>query len=169
MDPQKQTKIVNFGLQFSSVIQSCLTLCDPMNRSTRGLPVPHQHPEFTQTHVHWVGDAIQASHPLSSPSLPRFNLSQHQGLFSWVSSLHQVAKVLVFSASASVVPVNIQDWFPLGWTGLISLQSKGHSRTLFQYKIKVLKEVLFWPKCSFWFSPNISWKNLKENFGQPNN
>ena len=82
-------------VQFSEVVQSCPTLCDPINRSTPGLPVHHQLPEFTQTHVHWVGDAIQPSHPLSSPS-PTFNLSQHQGLFQWVSSSHQVAKVLEF-------------------------------------------------------------------------
>ena len=82
--------------QFSWVAQSCPTLCDPVNRSTPGLPVHHQLPELTQTHVHWVCDAIQPSHPLSSPSPPTFNLSQHQGLFIWVSSLHQVAKVLEF-------------------------------------------------------------------------
>ena len=75
-----------------SVTQSCLTLCNPMNCSTPGLPVHHQLPESTQTHVHYVGDAIQASHPLSSPS-PALNLSQHQGLFKWVSSPHQVAIV----------------------------------------------------------------------------
>ena len=80
--------------QFSSVAQSCLTLCNPMNCSMLGLPVHHQPPKFTQTHVHWVSDAIQSSHPLFSPCLPAFNLSQHQGLFKWVSSLHQVAKVL---------------------------------------------------------------------------
>ena len=71
--------------QFSSVAQSCPTLCDPMNRSTPGLPVHHQLPEFTQTHVHRVGDAIQPSHPLSSPSPPAPNPSQHQGLFQWAS------------------------------------------------------------------------------------
>ena len=69
------------AVQFSLVAQSCLTLCDPMNCSTQGLPVHHQFPEFTQTHVHRVGDAIQPSHPLSSPSPPALNLSQHQGLF----------------------------------------------------------------------------------------
>ena len=84
------------SVQFSSVAQLCLTLCDPMNRSTPGLPVHHQLLESTQTHVHWVGDAIQPSHPLSSPSPPAFILSQHQGLFQWVRSLHQVAKVLEF-------------------------------------------------------------------------
>ena len=80
----------------SSVAQSYPTLCDPMDCSTPGFPVHHQLPELTQTHVHWVGDTIQPSHPLSSHSLPTFNLSQHQGLFKWVSSLHQVAKVLEF-------------------------------------------------------------------------
>ena len=81
--------------QFSSVAQSCQTLCDPKNCSTPGLPVHDQLPEFTQTHVHWVSDAIQPSHPLS-PLSPALNLSQHQGLFKWVSSSHQVAKVLEF-------------------------------------------------------------------------
>ena len=81
------------SVQFSSVTQLCLTLCDPMSCS---LPVHRQLREFTQTHVHWVGDAIQPSHSLSSPSPPAFNLSQHQGLFKRVSSLHQVAKVLEF-------------------------------------------------------------------------
>ena len=84
------------SVQFSSVAQSCPTLCDLMNHSTSGLSVHHQLPESTQAHVHWVGDAIQPSHPLLSP-LPRaLNLSQHQGFFQWVSSPHQVAKVLEF-------------------------------------------------------------------------
>ena len=81
-------------VQFSSVAQLCLTLCDAMDCSTPGLPVHRQLPELTQTQVHWLGDAIQPSHPLSSPSPSTFNLSQHQGLFQWVSSSHQVAKVL---------------------------------------------------------------------------
>ena len=84
------------SVQFSSVTQSCLTLCDPMNHSTPGLPVYHQLPEFTQIHVHRVSDAIQPSHPLSSPSLPALNPSQHQSLFQWVNSSHEVAKVLEF-------------------------------------------------------------------------
>ena len=83
-------------IQFSSVTQSCPTLCDPMNHSTTGPPVHHQLPVFTQTHVHWVRDVIQLSYPLSSPSPPALNLSQHQGLFQWVSSSHEVAKVLEF-------------------------------------------------------------------------
>ena len=93
------TCIMNFLIsihQFSSVAQSCPTLCDPMDCSTPALPVHYQLLKFTQTHVHWVGDAIQPSHPLSSPSPPAFNLFQHQGLFKWVSSSHQVAKVLEF-------------------------------------------------------------------------
>ena len=81
-------------LQFSSVAQLYLTVCDPVNHSTPGLPIHHH--EFTQTHVHWVGDTIQPSHPLSSPSPPALNPSQHQTLCKWVSSLHQVAKVLEF-------------------------------------------------------------------------
>ena len=89
------------GIQFSSVIQLCPTLCNPMNRSTPGLPVHHQLPESSQTHVHCVSDAIQPSHPLSLPSPPALNLSQHQDLFKWVSSLHEVAKVLGFSFNTS--------------------------------------------------------------------
>ena len=84
------------SVQFSSASQSCPTLCDPMNRSTPGLPVHHQLLEFTQTHVHQVSDAIQPSHPLSSPSPPAPNPSQHQGLFQRVNSSHEVAKVLEF-------------------------------------------------------------------------
>ena len=111
----------------SSVTQSCLTLCDPMDCSTLGTGL-HQLQELAQTRVHWVWDAIKLSHPLSSPSPPAFNHSQHQGLFKWVSCLHQVAKVFEFSASASALPMNIQDWFPLGRPGCISLQSKWLSR-----------------------------------------
>ena len=84
------------SVQFSSVSQLCPTLCDPMNRSTPGLPVYHQLPEFAETHVHRVSDAIQPSHPLSSPSPPTPNPSQHQSLFQWVKSSHEVAKVLEF-------------------------------------------------------------------------
>ena len=77
-----------------SCVQSCQTLCDPMDCSTPGFPILHYHPEFTQTHVHWLSDAIQQSHPLSFPPPPAFNLSQHQGLFQLVGSSHQVVKVL---------------------------------------------------------------------------
>ena len=81
-------------IQFSSVTQLCPNLCDPMDFSMPGFPVHCQPLELAQTHVHWVGDAIQPSDPLLSPSAPTFNLSQHQGLSQWVSSLHQVGKVL---------------------------------------------------------------------------
>ena len=84
------------SVQSSSVAQSCPTLCDPMNRSMLGLPVHHQIPEFTQTHVHRVSDGIQSSHPLSFPSPPAPNPSQHQSLFQWVNTSHEVAKVLEF-------------------------------------------------------------------------
>ena len=108
--------------QFSSVPQSCPTLRDSMHHSTLGLPVHHQLLEVTQSHIHWVSDAIQSCHPLSSPS-PALNLSQHDRLFKRVSSSHQVAKVLV--SATSVLLMNTQDWSPSEWTGWISLQSKG--------------------------------------------
>ena len=113
-------------VQLSSVPQSCLTLCDPMNHSTPGLPVHHQFPEFTQTHVHWVGDPIQPCHPLSSPSPPAPNPSQHQSLFQWINQWD--GQSIGVSALASVLPMNTQDWSPLEWTGWISLRSKGLSR-----------------------------------------
>ena len=130
----------------SSVAQSCPTLCHPMIRSMPGLPVHHQQPESTQIHVYWVGDAIQPSHPLSSPSPPALNLSQHQGLVKWVSSSHQVAKVLGVSASTWVLPMNTWDWSPLGWTGWISLQSKGLLRVFSQHhssKASILQRSAF--------------------------
>ena len=116
-----------WSVQFSSVTQSCSTLCDPMNHSTPGLPVHHQFPEFTQTHVHWVPHAIQLSHPLLSPSPPAFNLSQHQGLFKWVSFSHQVSKVLKFQLQQQSFQWTLRTDF-LGWTGWISQLSKGLSR-----------------------------------------
>ena len=112
--------------QFRSVPQLGLTLCDLMDCSTAGFPVHHQLPKLTQTHVHRVGDAIQPSHPLSSPSPSAPNPSQHKSfpmsqLFAWGGQSIGV------SASASVLPMNTQDWPPLGRTGWISLQSKGLS------------------------------------------
>ena len=112
--------------QFSSVTQSCPTLCNSMNHSTPGLPVHHQLPEFTQTNVHRVGDAIQPSHPLLSPSPPAPNPSQHQSfpmsqLFTWGGQRTGV------SALASFLPKKSQGWSPLEWTGWISLKSKGLS------------------------------------------
>ena len=123
----KEAVIHIYLVQFSSVAQSCPTLCNPMNRSIPGLPVHHQLPEFNQTHVHRVGDAIQPSHPAvpfsscpqSLPASGSFMMSQ---LF--VSGGQSTG----VSASASVHPMNTQDWSPLEWTGWISLQSKGLSR-----------------------------------------
>ena len=108
------------SIQFSSVTQSCPTLCDPMNCSTLGLPVHHQLPEFTQTHVHRVRDAIQLSHPLSSPSplAPNQSFPMSQ-LFAWGGQSTGV------SALASFLPKKSQGWSPSEWTGWISLQSKG--------------------------------------------
>ena len=103
-------------LSKSSVAQSCPTLCDPMDCSMPGFPVLHCLPEFAQTHIHWVGDAIQPSHPLLSPSPAAFNLSQHQGLLQWVSE-SSGGQSIGASASASVLPVSIQGWLPLGLTG----------------------------------------------------
>ena len=111
---------------FSSVQFGCsviLTLWDPMDCSMPGLPVHHPLPEFSQTHVHWVGDAIQPCHPLSSPSPPAFNLSQHQGLFQWVSSSHQMAKVLEFQLSIS--PSNENSgfiFFRIDWFDILVVQ-----------------------------------------------
>ena len=115
------------SVQFISVAQSCRTLCYPMICSTPGLPVHHQHPEFTQSHVHRVSDAIQPSHPVvpfsscpqSLPASESFSMSQ---LFPWGGQSTGV------SALASFLPKNTQDWSPLEWTGWISLQSKGLSR-----------------------------------------
>ena len=111
---------MEYSVQFSSVAQLCLTLCDPMDCSTSSLPVHHQLPEFTQTHVHWVADAIQPSHPLSSPSPPAFNHSQHQGLFKWVSSSYQVAKVLEFQLQHQ----------SFQWTLMVKLDLLAVQRTL---------------------------------------
>ena len=103
-------KIRHSNYQFSSVTQSCPTLCDPMNCSTPGLPVHHQLQESTQTHVHWVGDAIQPSHPLSSPS-PALNLSQlKSGSFQMSKLFTSGGQSIGASASTSVLPMNTQDW-----------------------------------------------------------
>ena len=134
-------------IQFSSVAQSCPAVCDPMDCSTPGLPVHHWLPELTQTRVPWVGDAIQPSLPLSSPS-PALNLSQHHGLFRWVSSSQQVAKVLEFQLQ---LPMNIQDWFPLGLTGWISLQPKGLNSLLQHHSSKAS---VLW--CSVFFIVQLS-------------
>ena len=110
---------------YCSVTKLCLTLCDSMVCSMPGGPVLHHLPKFAQVHVHWVNDDMQPSHPLSTPSPPTICLSQHQGVFQWVGCSHQVAKVLELQFQLQSFPVNIQGWFPLGLTGLISLLSKG--------------------------------------------
>ena len=124
------------SFQFSSVTQSCTTLWNPIDCSMPGLPVHHQLPEFTQTQIHWVGDAIQPSHPLLSPSPPAFNLSQYQGLFQRVSSLHQVAKVLEFQLQHQSF-----QWTPrtdLLWDGLFgspcSPRDSQESSPMLQFK-----------------------------------
>ena len=139
-------------IQFSSVAQSCPTLCNPMDRSTPGFPVHHQLQESTQTHVHWVGYAIQHSHPLSSPSPPALNLSQHQGLFKcrlFASGGRSIGTL----ASASVLPMKIQDWRPLGLTDLVFLQSKGVSRVFSSTTVR--KHQFFGVQPSLWSSSHI--------------
>ena len=137
--------LYSYTLQFSSVAQSCPTLCDPMNHSTPGLPVHHQLPEITQTHVHRVSDAIQPSHPLSPSfscpqSLPASGSFPKSQLFAWGG------ESIGLSASASVLPMNTQDWSPLGWTGWISLQSKGLTRVFSNTTVQ--KHQYFWAQLS---------------------
>ena len=141
------------SFQFSSVAQSCPTLCDPVNCSTPGLPVHHQLLEFTQTHVHRVIDAIQPSHPLSSPSPLAPNPSQHQSLFPMSQLVAWGGQSIGVSASASVLPMNIQDWFPLELTGLISLQSKGLSRVFSNTTVQ--KHQFFSAQLSLWSHSHI--------------
>ena len=131
LTPQGPTHTLLEAYYCCSVTKLCPTLCDPMDCSMPGFPVSHYLLEFAPTHVHWVSDAIQPSHPLLPPSPPALSLSQHQGLFQWVGSSHFGSLATLDgqsigpSASASVLPMNIQGWFPLGLTGLIS---KGLSR-----------------------------------------
>ena len=138
--------------QFSSVTQSCLTLCDPMNCSTPGFPVRHQLPELAQTHVHRVSDANQPSHPVSSPSPAAFNLYQHSGSFTMSQFFTSGGQRIGVSALASVLPMNIQDWFPLGWTGWISLQSKELSRVFSNTTLKSISSSAL----SFLYSPTLT-------------
>ena len=138
-------------VQFSSVAQSCLTLCGPMNRSTQGLPVHHHLPEFTQTHVHQVSVAIQSSHPLSSPSPPAPNPSQHQGLFQWVNSSHEVAKVLEFQLQhrlSNEHPGLIS--FRMDWLDLLAAQ--GTLKSLLQHHSSKASILL----CSAFFTVHLS-------------
>ena len=136
-----------------SITQSCPTLWGPMDCSTPGLPVLHHLLEFAQIHVHWVGDAIQPSHPLFPISPPAFNLSQHQGLFQWVSSSNQVAKVLELQLQYQSFQCIFKVWFPLRLTGLISLQSKGFSRVFSSTTIQ--KHQFFGAQPSLWSNSHI--------------
>ena len=154
-----------FSVQFSSVAQSCLTLCDPMNHSMPGLPVHHQLPEFTQTHIHWVGDAIQPSHSLSSPSPPALNLSQHQDLFQWVSSSHQVAKILEFQLQHQSFQWTLStDFLRMDWLDLLAVQ--GTLKSLLQHHSSKASSLLHLAKefYSPLYSPTFTsihdhWKN----------
>ena len=116
------------SVQLSSVAQSCPALRDPMNHSMPGLPVHHQLPDSTQTHVHWVGDVIQPSHPLSVPFSSCPQSFPTSGSFQISQLFTSGSQNIGVSASTSVLPMNTQDWSPLEWTGWISLQSKGLSR-----------------------------------------
>ena len=134
----------SISVQFSSVAQSCPTLCDPVNCSMPGLPIHHQLPESTQTQVHWVGDAIQLSHPLPSLLLPS-SIFPSIRVFSNESALCIRWPSIGVSASTSVPPMNTQDWSPLEWTGWISLQSKGFSRV---FSNTTVQKHQFFPSCS---------------------
>ena len=125
--PRDLNWLLGKDAEFSSVAQSCLTFCDPMYRSTPGLSAHYQLLESIQTHVHWVGDAIQTSHLLLSPSPPALNLSQNQ-ILQMNQHFAAGCQSIGVSASPSVLPKNTQDWYPLEWTGWISLESKGFSR-----------------------------------------
>ena len=144
-----------------SVIKSCTTLCSPMDCSTPGLPVPHYLPEFAQAHVHWIGDAIQPSHTLPPFSPFAFNFSQPQGLISNESAVHiRWPSSSGALASASVLPINIQSWFPLGLTSLIFLLSKGHSRVFLNIQFKSINPSVL----SLSYGPTLTsirdyWKN----------
>ena len=146
-------------VQFSSVAQCCLTLCDPMDSSTPGLPVHHQVLEFTQTHVHWVGDAIQTSHPLI-PFSSRLQSFPASGSFQMSKFFISGGQSIGVSASASVLPMNIQDWFPLGWTGWISLWSKGLSRVFSNTTVQ--RHQFFSTQLSLQYNSNIHTRPLEK-------
>ena len=145
------TRPLHVFFQFSSVAQSCLTLCDSMDCSTQGFPVHHQLLELAQTHGHRVGDAGQTSHPLLSPSLPAFNLYQHQGVFKWSRSLHQVAKVLEFQLwHQSFQWLFRTDFFRIHWLNLLAVQ--GTLKNLLQHLSS--KASILW--CSAFFIIQLS-------------
>ena len=148
-------QVVFMLLSFNcSVMSNSVT---PMDCSMPGSPVLHYIPKSAQTHVYWVGDAIQTSHFLLSPSPPAFNLSQHQGLYQWVGSSQKVAEVLGVSTSVSVLPN--KGWFPLWLTDLISLQSKGFSRVFSSTAVQ--NHHFFGIQSSLWSLTSVHdyWKN----------
>ena len=151
-----------WDLQFSSVAQLCLPICDPMDCSGLGLPVRHQLPEIVQTHVHALSDAIQPSHPLWSPSPPAcLQLFPASGFFPMSQFFTWSSQSIGASASASVLPMNIQDWFPLGWAGWIS---KGLSRVSSNTTVQSINSLAL----SFLYSPTLTsihdyWKNHSFN------
>ena len=138
-------------LQFSSVAQLVPTLCNPMHSSMPGFPVHHQLLEFTQTHVHWVGDAIQPSHSLSSPSFfPCLQSFPASGSFPMSHFFASAGQSI--GAPASVLPMNKQDWFPLGLTGLMSLLSKGLSEVFSNIAFKSINSLVL----SFLYGPTLT-------------
>ena len=141
-------------LQFSSVTQSCLTLWDPHGLQHARPPCLSPTPEFIQTHVHWIGDAIYLSHPFLFPSPPAFSLSQHE-FFPVSQFFVSGGQSIGASVSISVLPMNIQDWFPLGWTGWIPLQSKGLSRVFSNTTVQ--KHQFFGTLLSFFLSFFFFW------------
>ena len=140
---------ISRSVQFSSVTQFCLTLCNPMDWSMTGLPLYRQLPEFTQTHVHWVSDAIQPFHPVSSPSPPALQSFPASASFQMSQFFASGCQSVGISASASVLPMNIQDWFPVGWTGFLwddLLAVQGTLKSLLQHhssKASILRHSAF--------------------------
>ena len=146
-------------LLLSWVAKSCSTLRNSMDCSMPGFPVLHYHPEFAWTHVRWVSDAIQSSQPLLPTSPSALNLFQHQGLFQWVSSLALGGQSI--GASASVLPMNVHGWFPLGLTALISMLPKGLSKVF--STTTIWKHQFFGAQPSLWSNSHICTWLLEKN------
>ena len=154
--PKCPKTVILFGNHcyvFSSIAWSCPTVCDPMDCNMPGFPVHHQALETAQTYIHRVSDAVQPSHPLSSPSPLTFNLSQHQAFSNKGQFFASGGQSIGISTSASVLLMNIQDWFPLGWNSWISLQSKGLSRVFSNTTVQ--KHQFFGTQFSLWSNSHI--------------
>ena len=146
MNNLKESVKIEHGPKFSSIAQSCLTLCNPMDCSTPGFPAHHQLSELAQTHVHWVGDTIQSSHPLLFPSLPAFNLSQQQGLFQLISSSHRWPKYWSFSFNISPPNEYPELISPrMDWLDLLAVQ--GTLKSLLQHRSS--KASILWQSAFF--------------------